>query len=129
MTRSQIKRIILAALRQWRPITDTDRWEINLLWQDSPQSADGAIMGVVVQPQYESADFYVNIDLILAGKHTARSLSYDVLHELCHLHTAMLARLAEQRQSDDRVGDANELATKKMASAVWRAYFREEPPA
>jgi hypothetical protein len=128
VTVSDVQRHVRRALVRWRPLTDTDRWEIEVVWREGPDSADGSLMGVSVQPQYEAATLYVNRELILAGNRSTRGIEYDVLHELCHLHIAQLSRLAEQRQASDRVGDANEIVTKKFASALWRTRYGEEPP-
>jgi hypothetical protein len=128
-TISWVQRHVRRALARWRPLTDTDRWEIGIVWREGPDSADGSLMGVSVQPQYEAATLYVNRELILASDRTARGIEYDILHELCHLHTAQLSRLAEKRQAADRVADADETATKKFASALWRTRYGEEPPA
>lgn len=128
MTRVQIRKTIIRALSLWRPITDTDKWELAVLWRDTRDTADGAVMGVLVSPQYENAKLFVNLDLLSAADCTPRGLEYTVVHELCHLPTAMLVRLAEQNNSTDRVADASELATKKFAAALWRAKYDCEPP-
>ena len=128
MTRAAIERAVKRALAYWRPLTDTEHWEIDVFWHDTPGTYDGRTMGMVIQPEYEAAELYVNVDLIEQTEATAKTLEYDTLHELAHLHTAALVALAEGRSGEIAVRHASEIATKKFASACWRAHYLEEPP-
>lgn len=129
LTRAQIKQTVRAALATWRPLLDLEHWEIDIYWKDLPDTSDGAVMGVYcASPQYEAASLYVNVELIFNAHYSRKQIEYDVVHECCHVPLAQITRLAEMKQPGDRVSDANETATKKFASALWRTRYGCEPP-
>jgi hypothetical protein len=61
-------------------------------------------------------------------RHTARTLEYEVLHELCHLLIGWLVELAEERHPASYVDRVNEQATRRIARALWVAKYGREPP-